>query len=231
MPYQNPNEVQFILNDFDLVEPENVETGLLFRAGDVRRFKSRVCADWLERRGFKTRLVERRFGADFRRQNDEPGLALCGFDSNPARRHLGNAKFLRVFESGLGGAANNFDTISFHTLPNPRSPDQLWPDLDDETVAAQNAYRQRMIEDNPAYAPLGGDDCGRFELAGKSVAVPFVGATAASLVIGEIVRLLHGGPAYTGIKLSLGSPSNRSARSPGNYDVTDLAGLSYGRRQ
>jgi hypothetical protein len=29
------------------------------------------------------------------------------------------------------------------------------------------------------------------ELAGKSVAVPFVGTTAASLVIAEAIRLLH----------------------------------------
>ena len=39
---------------------------------------------------------------------------------------------VRVVESGLGGTASNFDTISLHTLPNPRTPAELWPDLSEE---------------------------------------------------------------------------------------------------
>ena len=150
-------------------------------------------------------------------------MALCGFDSNPARRHLGAAEFLRVFESGLGGGPSNFDTVSFHALPNPRPPEELWPDLDQASADEQIADRNHMVENNPGYAPLGGDECGRFELAGKAIAVPFVGATAASLVVSEVVRVLHGGPAYTDIKLSLGSPQ-RLAGPTRNYGHADLAG-------
>ena len=100
---------------------------MLFTA-DTRGLKTRVCGAWLEERGFHTRLVERRVDARFRRGDDEPGLALCGFDSNPARRGIASAEFLRVIESGLGGTADNFDTISLHTLPNARSAAELWPD-------------------------------------------------------------------------------------------------------
>jgi hypothetical protein len=81
-----------------------------------------------------------------------------------------------------------------------------------------------MVESNMAYAPLCGDECGRFELAGKAIAVPFGGATAASLIVSEVVRLLHGGPAY--IKFSLGSP-HRLPRSTRNYYATDLRGTSF----
>ena len=132
LPYQQPADVEFVLNDFDRVEPENIETGIIFTTADKLLLKTRVCSGWLERRGFQTRLVERRFNATFRRHEGEPGLALCGFDSNPARRDLRTAQFVRVIESGLGGMASNFDTVSFHSLPNARTPDELWTDLSEE---------------------------------------------------------------------------------------------------
>jgi hypothetical protein len=125
LPYANPDAMEIFLNDFDRVGSENLDTGLIFTDGDVRQYKTRACAAWLERRGFRTRLVERLFDEHFRCRSDEPRLALCGFDSNPARRHLATADFLRVVESGLGGTAQNFDTIAVHTLPNPRTPEEL----------------------------------------------------------------------------------------------------------
>ncbi|HYL95205.1 MAG TPA: hypothetical protein VET69_05295, partial [Terriglobales bacterium] len=79
---------------------------------------------------------------------------------------------------------------------------------------------------NPAYSRLD-DECGRAELAGKSVAVPFVGATAGALVTAEILRLLHGGPRYTDIKLTLGDPQRRSAQLAGTYGGKDFIGLKY----
>ncbi|MGH7717159.1 MAG: hypothetical protein ACREML_14335 [Vulcanimicrobiaceae bacterium] len=226
LPYGNASPVEFFLNDFDEVEPENVETGILFTPGR-RGLKSRVCADWLERRGFGTRLIERRFDGSFRRQRREPGLALCGFDSNPARRDLGAAQFLRVVESGLGGTASNFDAISLHTLPNPRMTDELWPDLSEEEEAKRVEHQQRVARDNPAYKSIREEECGRYDLAGKSVAVPFVGMAAASLVVAELLRLPSDGAAYTDIKLRLESPTKLFTQTTGNYGVKDLEGLAF----
>jgi hypothetical protein len=84
-----------------------------------------------------------------------------------------------------------------------------------------------MARENPGYVQLGGDDCGRRDLAGKSVAVPFVGTSAASLVVAEAVRLLHDGPAYLDLKLGLGNPSLRFAHWNGNYTAQDAAGLTF----
>jgi hypothetical protein len=84
-----------------------------------------------------------------------------------------------------------------------------------------------MARENPAYSLLDNNECGRAGLAGKSVAVPFVGAAAATLVVAEAIRILHGGPAYTDIKLALSDLSRRFARTTGNYSVQDLAGLNY----
>ena len=120
LPYQQTHAAEIFLNDFDSVEVENIETGLLFTQADLKRTKARTCAAWLEGRGFRTRLLERRFDSHFRCQHVEPRLALCGFDSNPSHRELSSADFVQVIESGLGGMSNNFDTLSLHVLPNPR---------------------------------------------------------------------------------------------------------------
>jgi len=130
-------------------------------------------------------------------------------------------------ESGLGGTTDNFDTISFHTFPNPRGAEELWPDLSPEEEIRQRERRERVARENPAYALLGNDQCGRAELAGKSVAVPFVSAASATIVVAEAIRLLHSGPAYTDIKLVLSDLSRRFARTTRNYSVQDLAGLNY----
>jgi molybdopterin/thiamine biosynthesis adenylyltransferase len=231
LPYAKPEIVEIYLNDFDRVETENFETGLIFTPDDVDHLKSRVCSRWLEARGFCTRLVERPFDADFRcrivEPPIEPRLALCGFDSNPARRMLPAANFARVMESGLGGTKHNFDTISFHALPNPRPAEELWPDLSPEEQEREREEFERIARENPAYEELGDDICGRTEHAGKSVAVPFVGVTAATLAVAEALRMLHDGPAYSDIKLSLSDLKNLSAVCKGNYTVQDSAGIMF----
>jgi hypothetical protein len=231
LPYAEPEAVEIYLNDFDKVEAENSETGVIFTPDDEGQLKTRVCSRWLEARGFRTRLIERPFDFDFRRRRVapqvEPPLALCGFDSNPARRMLPGADFARVLESGLGGTKHNFETVSFHTLPNPRTAEDLWPDLSAEQQEAQKLEIERIVQENPAYEELEEDDCGRTELAGKSVAVPFVGVTSATLVVAEAIRLLHDGPAYSDIKLSLSDLKSVSAIARGRYTVQDAAGISF----
>ena len=227
LPYATPDALEIFLNDFDRVVNENIDTGLIFTGDHVGQYKTRACAAWLEERGFRTRIVERRLDENFRCGFDEPRLALCGFDSNPARRDLASASFLRVVESGLGGSAENFDTISVHTLPNPRGPEELWPDIDQAGRDTEHAYRTRVANENAGYLALGADGCGRYALAGQSVAVPFVGAAASTLVVAEVLRLLHGGPSYASFKLGLAALGGRTKQAAGSYDAEDFVGLKY----
>ena len=222
LPYQDAGEVEVILNDFDRVEPENAETGLLFTDAAHAQYKTRVCSTWLEKRGFRTRIVERRFDEHFRCQSKEPRLALCGFDKNTARRVLETANFLRVIESGLGGRADNFDALTIHTLPNSRPASELWPDISSEEEAAEVKRLTQVAQHSTAYAALKRDECGRFELAGQSVAVPFVGTTAASFVLAEAVRLFHDGPAYPDLKLRLATLGELRATSCGTYTAQSI---------
>lgn len=68
-------------------------------------------------------------------------------------------------ESGLGGTRHNFDTIRFHTLPNQRAAEELWPDLSPEEQERQAQEQERTARENPAYAELAEDICGRVQLA------------------------------------------------------------------
>lgn len=227
LPFFDPAAVEFGLMDFDRIEKENVETGLIFADGSKDNFKTRACNTWLARRSFETRLVERRFDENFQVQPDEPVVALCGFDKNEVRRQIPKSNFHRVIDAGLGGTVNNFDSISVRGWPNPRPPEDLWPDLSSNEAAKIEADHQRIAEGNPVYRQLTDDECGRRTLAGKSIAVPFVGATAASFAAAELLRMLHGGPSYSDLRFSLGDPSRRSVCANGTYGPQNLTGLEY----
>jgi hypothetical protein len=225
LPYSIGKLGTIYLNDFDKVEMDNWETGIIYSLDDVDHMKTRVCSRWLEARGFETRCIERPFDSNFRRRADEPALAFSGFDSNEVRRDLISAQFGRVMDSGLGGTKDNFDTIGFHAWPNSRSVKELWPVQTADERENERKFHERVARENPGYSVIGGDACGRALLAGKSVAVPFVGAVASTLAVAETLRVLHGGPAFEDIRLSLSDLSRRFAHTDRSYSPSDLAGI------
>jgi len=207
LPYQSPEDVLILLCDDDRIAKPNIETGALLAPGS-KGLKTRAAAEWLEARGFSTRLLERRVDANFRRTEFEPVIALAGFDDNRARRWLSDAGFERVFDTGLGGEVANFDTIGYHTFPNLRRADELWVIEPPDAVNLRNVRAQELADRNVAYQALAVDDCGRLLLAGQSIAVPFVGAMAACVVVAEVLKSLNGGPTYYDLTLRLSSLSS-----------------------
>ena len=53
--------------------------------------------------------------------------------------------------------------------------------------------------------------CGILELAGVTVGAAFVGTIASTLVVADILRLLHGGENYSVIALDLRAPNQLTA--------------------
>ena len=100
-------------------------------------------------------------------------------------------------------------------------------DLSDEEEKIREAHQESVAQENEAYARSGLDACGRFEFAGKSIAVPFVGAVAGCLVVAETLRLLHDGPAYTDIKLRLGTFEKYCFPASRRYSPEDTAVHSF----
>lgn len=218
LPYQNPAEVNLVLQDIDVITESTESTSILTDAAMVGEKKTRAMAAWAERRGFATSLNERMFAADFRRQADEPSVALCGLDNGAGRRALDQVGFDLVVEAGLGRGHRDFRTMRLHVLPGRRPAADIW----------KQTREGGKLENRPAYAKLMADGvldrCGMTLLAGKAVGAPFVGSIAATLALSEVLRVLHGGPIHQLIDLDLLSLDQRVAsRHP-----SDFGGLNPG---
>lgn len=200
LPYQNPAELELVLQDFDRLAPSNDSTSLLSYIKDSGKKKARLVAEWLERRGFTTEIEERRFGSWTQRHETEPGVALCGVDNARARASLDKAGFGLIVEAGLGGGIQAFRSIGMHTFPSSRTPAEIW--------SKQMAQGEVSAEHMPAYQALKKDGmsaCGLTQLATRTVGVPFVGLIAGSLVIAELLRRLNHGKALEFVTGSVAS--------------------------
>lgn len=152
------------------------------------------------------------FAADFKRQAEEPSVALCGLDNGAGRRALDQVGFDLVVEAGLGRGHRDFRTMRLHVLPGRRPAADIW----------KQTREGEKLENRPAYAKLMADGvldrCGMTLLAGKAVGAPFVGSIAAALALSEVLRVLHGGPVHQLIDLDLLSLDQRVAsRHPGDF--------------
>lgn len=203
LPYQDRSALRLVLQDFDLVSPSNDSTSLLSYTQHVGQMKTRMVAEWLDMRGFKTLIEERHFGPWTQRHPEEPGVALCGVDNAVARACLDKTGFGLIVEAGLGGGTQAFRSLGVHTFPSSRTPAELW--------AKQTALGNVSTENMPAYQALkrgGMDVCGLTQLATRTVGVPFVGLVAGCLAISELLRRLHGGSALEFVTGSLAAPSD-----------------------
>jgi hypothetical protein len=218
LPYDKPEAVSLVLQDIDVITPSTESTSILSDACMLGQKKTRAMAAWAERRGFETTLNERRFDGGFRRQVEEPAIALCGLDNALGRGALDQVGFDLVVEAGLGRGHRDFRTMRLHVLPGSRPAAEIWKIAGTtESVEDRAAYRT-MLESGHL------DRCGITLLAGKAVGAPFVGAVAATLALSEVLRLLHGGPVHRLIDLDLRSVDQRVAAVHG----TEFSGLNPG---
>ncbi len=230
LPYGDPGVVRLFLQDTDRAGESTQSTSVLTKARDKGRRKTRICSDWAERRGFATNLIERRFGADFKLGYGEPGLALCGVDNPDARRILDAAGFAMVLEAGLGAGAEDFRLIRLHSFPGPQASARIWPSADFTVQADTNAGGSAPLTARPAYKELREagllDECGLTRLANVAVGAPFVGMTAAAILIAQVLRAVAGGPRVTVANLDLRSLAHRSAVTKADTDVIGFATVS-----
>jgi len=207
LPYKNPGDVFLVLQDYDKLVPANDSTSPLTFQSIVGMMKTRAMAEWCEKRGFSSRIYERRFSANFKVAADEPGLAVCGVDNAKARAEIEEVGFDRIVEAGLGKGTEEYLALQMHSFPGLKKAKSIWQ------AASEGKSWEKVIE-QPAYKDLGQkklDQCGLTMLAGRSVGASFVGIVTSCLIIGEILRMINGGPQYAVIDGSLRSLDNISA--------------------
>ena len=197
LPYANPADTHFVLQDIDEITRSTHSTSILTDLSMVGRRKTRAMADIAEGFGFNVSIMERFFSEDFERQPNEPAIALCGLDNALGRRAMDCVGFDLIVEAGLGRGHQDFRKIRLHTLPGVRSAKEIWSySLTDTPPAAAAAYDKLVAEGDL-------DQCGATLMAGKAVGAPFVGMVASCFAISEILRILHGGASQQLLDLDL----------------------------
>lgn len=185
LPFSPKTPATISLQDYDVVEDGNWSAGLFCEPNHVGELKTRLAADWMERRGFHTRLIERPFDSHFQRAGNDPRVALCGFDNPESRQILEDVGFELVVDAGLGASLDHFDRIVLRTFP-------------DASQKARDIWAKPIVEKasfDPAAFGHPKEECGIVfqEIAGKAISSSFTGACASALVVGEVLRALHGG--------------------------------------
>ncbi len=173
------------LQDYDTIESGNWSAGLFCEPTHVGHLKTRLAASWLEQRGFQTRVIERAFDCNFKRMDNEPRVAICGFDNPESRQILEEADFEFVVDAGLGASLDHFDRIVLRTFPEAS---QKARDIWAEPISELPRLNEALFE-----LPEG--ECGIVmnEISGKAISSAFVGACASAMVLGEVLKALHGG--------------------------------------
>ena len=201
LPFERPADVELTLQDFDRLALANDSTSMLTSVNMVGRLKTREVAAWAEARGFRTRLVERRFGGDITLAEDDPRILFCGVDNAEARTALEDPRFDLVVDAGLGAGPHEYLAMRLHTFPGLVTARARWGEVsstrtaDAKAVAEASAYQDLMAR--------GLDNCGLMEIASRTVGVPFVGVIAATLALMEIVRRLNQGTGLDVLDLTL----------------------------
>jgi len=216
LPFADPGQVRLFLQDVDEAGGSTESTSVLTFPADRGRLKTRICADWVERRGFRTRMIERRFENDLRIGPDEPLLALCGVDNPRARAILDGAGFATIFEAGLGAGAGDFRLIRTHSFPAPVGSARVWA----EDIGAAPGEPETLP---PAYDDLARrgvlDQCGLTRLAEVAVGAPFVGMVASAMLVSQAMRMVVDGVRPVVVNLDLRSVQHRSAVLRDVYDI------------
>jgi hypothetical protein len=198
LPYHDAAEVELVLQDFDRLTPANDSTSLLTTTALIGQQKTRAMAAWADAHGFRTRLVERVFPGGIAIADDEPRLALGGVDNPQARAAYEDAGFDCVVEAGLGAGPREYLSLRLHVFPASTTARAKW--------GGPSGQATNLPLHTSAYDELakeGMDSCGLVRLATRTVGAPFVGATAAAMVISEVLRRLNGGPAVEVIDMTL----------------------------
>lgn len=187
VPYARPADVQLILHDFDLVSEENWGTSVLVPDGIYGGLKTKLVEQWLDRRGFSVRRVDRRLQATDRLVEGEPMLAFSGLDKIAARQEMASVGFAAIIDAGLGRTARDFDRFRVTVFNAERPIGAYFAGMEDPTPGG--------VPGSLAYQALAEEDrCGAAEIAGASVAVPHVSAVAAAVGLARMIALVSGRP-------------------------------------
>lgn len=159
------------LQDYDRVTRSSLSTGLLTQPDDVGRLKVDVAAEAMEVLGFACDPIPNSVDLE-RQQHSDAEICIVAVDSIGFRRKLDRMNGPRIVEAGIGDGIEGFTKAQLHVLPGRRAAADIWQGDDARAT-------RRISIAAPAYQDLlrkTTDECGTTQLAGRSIATPFIGA-------------------------------------------------------
>ena len=169
------------------VTEENWATSVLVAEETFGMLKTKVGERWAEAKGFEVRRIDRRLVDADRLADDDPRIALSGVDKIEARKLMANVGFDCIVDAGLGRTAADFDRFRVSVFDQTRPIDQHFAGQADNSA-------EPPIPNCGAYQALEAEigRCGTAEIAGASVAVPYVSALAAAVAVSRLIAVTSG---------------------------------------
>ena len=147
-------------------------------------------------------------------------MALAGFDDITPRRLLGDTGFGHIVDAGLGGGPVEYLDMVIHAFPAPDGPAEAFSQQPPTARPLPEPYEAEIARQTRAGRDQSVARCGMLDLAGVTVGAAFVGTFASSIVIADILRLLHGGDGYSVLAVDMRDPAGIRAvpnSAPGEY--------------
>ena len=224
LPYADGAERSLVLQDFDRVSEENWGTSILVPDDKFGELKTKLAEGWAEVRGFKVRRLDRALQSDLKLADDEPRLALSGFDKVAPRRLLAGVGFEAIIDVGLGRTASDFDRYRVNVFDQQRRIDAHFSGLTD-------AAPKESAPDLPAYDQLQSEigRCGAAEIGNASVAVPYVSAVAGATAIARAIAITSGQACSPGEVQRVSARTRRPVTKPCRIEARGIghAGKPY----
>ena len=187
LPYANPADVSFVLQDHDKITEENWATSVLVKDETYGVLKTKIAEQWALDKGFDVRRVDRRILSSDRLDNSDPRLALSGVDKVEARKLMAKVGFDCIIDAGLGRTSSDFDRYRVTVFDHIRPINRHFAEQNDEPVG-------EAILEGEAYQRLEAEigRCGTAEIGGASVAAPYVSALAAAVATSRAIAVTSG---------------------------------------
>lgn len=210
MPFDNPNQVQVLLQDADIVEPENIGSQVLSFEENVRKPKTRACMNFLEGLNFRTQIIEKPFvkGDCEQKWAENYPFILNGVDNVKTRKSINKASFKLFLDGATNGKFELFDSFTMRNISFiQKDPEIIWPLENEEDVIFHKNLYQKYEKTHT---------CGK--LANIGISTPFVGLFSAVIVVSELIRSLNQGKRYSIISLQMRDLTSLEAIENGIYN-------------
>lgn len=179
------NEFEVLLQDFDKLGLENLGSQILSFENQIGKYKTRICADFLDNADVSNKILEKKFISSDQKDDSlmDYQVLLTGLDSASTRSIIEPSRFKICLDGATNGKLENFDSFTFRNLNLLRkSPHEIWNSVEEKTeILHENLFN--LVSEK------GG--CG--VLTNFGISTPFVGLFGASVLISELVKACNNG--------------------------------------